>query len=96
MPQIERDIGLALRDKNHLTPKRVRNAGLIKHIRVSACAVAYYDARTVDEGDDVLNDCRVLLNVIRPLAAKASIASAELDSSINIIEPRIERHHYRC
>lgn len=92
--QIERNIVLALCNKNHLTPKRVRNTRLIEHVWVSAGAVAYDDARTVDEGNHVLNDCRVLPNVVRPPATKASIASAKLDGGIDIIESRIERHHH--
>ena len=48
VPKVERYVLFALRDKDHLPPKRVGDARFIEHVRVSARAVAHDDTRTID------------------------------------------------
>lgn len=95
MTQIKRNIVLILSDENDLASKGMSNARFVEHIWVTACAVTDHDPRSIDQRDDVLNDCRVLPDIIRSPASQASIVSGLADAVVNGSETRVEGHHRR-
>jgi hypothetical protein len=64
--QVKRNVLIVLRNEDYFAPKRVGDARLIEHIGISRRTVAHHDARTVDQGNHILNDCSVLPERHRP------------------------------
>src|SRR3546814_10493224 len=95
MPKVERNVRRVLSDENHLASERVSNACLVKHVWITPRAVANHDTRTVDERHHILNDRRVLPNIVSATTAQARIGSSLLDRHVNVVERCVERHHRR-
>jgi hypothetical protein len=58
--QVEWNVGLGLRNQNDFAAQSVRDANIVKHVRVSARAITDDDFGAVDERDRVLDHGGIL------------------------------------
>jgi hypothetical protein len=93
--KVERDIGSVLCDQDDFSAQRVGNTDFVKHVGISARAIANYYARSVDQRDNILNDCGIFPDIISPAAAEANSRDHRPEAVSDQRKCRIERHHKR-
>jgi hypothetical protein len=72
----------------------VGNAGLVHDIGVLPREIDDYDLGEIDESEDILNDRRVLPNVVGPKAPKAAVGRRLLDRLVDRGKLPRKRHHH--
>jgi len=70
-------------------------ADFIEDVRVAVCAIADDNARTVDQGDDILNDRGIFPDIVSATATKPDVFRSLSKGFINRREERVKRHHSR-
>ncbi len=73
--KIKRNVICVLSDQHNLTPKRVRDTRFVKNVRILTSAIAYHDRGLVDEVHHILNNSRVVPDVVSPSAFKPKCLS---------------------
>jgi hypothetical protein len=62
--EIKRYVVGVLGDENYFAAQGMGYADFIEDIRVAVCAIADDNARTVDQGDDILNDRGIFPDIV--------------------------------
>ncbi len=69
VPKIKWNIRFRLSDKDNVASQRMSDSDFIEDVRLTCCAIADDQSRAINKRDNILNDSRILPDVIRSPAA---------------------------
>ena len=93
MREVERNIGLGLRNRDYNLSERMSYAGLIHDIDVLAGKVDNHDLGSKDESKDILNDRGVIPDIVAANTLKAGFDTGILNGGVYVGEFSGGGHH---